>query len=494
MTEITILHISDLHFGITGNETFLENRKKVINSFFRDYKKLRQKNSSKYSPDIIVITGDIGYRGSQTDYKNFLNNGFLNKLLSVTGVKRENVFVCPGNHDKQVPLNYQEINFRADSARPHLYGDSLQEYAKLFDDYSNAMAEGDITPYHTDNSGDDNKSSFLYGYKELSVKGKTLCVIAQNSAWLCDYRQDTIRNGQYSDKGYLSISPKIVEETFDLVKKINPQPDAVITLFHHPKDWLKEDETIHYVDANTPRIAFDSLMDITDIFCFGHTHKPTQEIGRDCVLYGAGAVNSDDVVNASCYIIGMAFDKESPKKTTHCNIFKTHWTPDGKKVRWEIEEIPPKLINISEVSNWQDEKLVRLRADMNNDKKISQLSSAGLRLLAATKDFVNNYDECCSTKISDDEKVLKKEELINTFSEEIRRIDVPKDDIDTLTDRYTYLSILEPQNSTDAIEIVIAIFTNVLQSVDRQNKHDPHTNTKMLKLDPNDGRGGSDIQ
>jgi len=88
---LTILHISDIHFGTKhrwGKEPFPPLEKSIVN--------IMLKNNEK--PEVIVITGDICSDGSREDYKEALI--FLTNLIKEPPfTKVRDVLLTPGNHD-----------------------------------------------------------------------------------------------------------------------------------------------------------------------------------------------------------------------------------------------------------------------------------------------------------------------------------------------------------------------------------------------------------
>ncbi len=108
--EINILHLSDLHCGIEQTitrEADLKRRKKALEGFFDCFNKQVPKN---WMPDLVVISGDLGWQGSEGDYKRneftdrrtvFTTEEFIIKLKEVTKLSGSSIICCPGNHDKK---------------------------------------------------------------------------------------------------------------------------------------------------------------------------------------------------------------------------------------------------------------------------------------------------------------------------------------------------------------------------------------------------------
>ncbi|MFM7834609.1 MAG: metallophosphoesterase family protein, partial [Planctomycetaceae bacterium] len=96
-----ILHLTDLHFGWEGGQnapTLIAQRTNCLNALRESLKKLATDNSnSHWKPDIVAITGDLGWKGAAADYKALKK--WLDPLLKTFGLKYSDVVVCPVNHD-----------------------------------------------------------------------------------------------------------------------------------------------------------------------------------------------------------------------------------------------------------------------------------------------------------------------------------------------------------------------------------------------------------
>lgn len=89
---LTILHVSDIHFGTFH---YLRNQKNKLYYWFEHLKNELKKKNIKL--DLIVITGDIGSEGKESDFiqgKYFIEN-CIYKDLNIP------LIIVPGNHDLQ---------------------------------------------------------------------------------------------------------------------------------------------------------------------------------------------------------------------------------------------------------------------------------------------------------------------------------------------------------------------------------------------------------
>lgn len=84
---LTILHISDLHFG---DPTAAFNREEVG--------RVVQNLLAKAGPDVIlVLSGDISFKGKRQGYTEARDA--LHAALETSSIPRDRIIVCPGNHD-----------------------------------------------------------------------------------------------------------------------------------------------------------------------------------------------------------------------------------------------------------------------------------------------------------------------------------------------------------------------------------------------------------
>ena len=92
MSEITILHLSDVHFKCKDKETTPTFRQDVTTKMIEAI----QQHLDKYQvvPDVLAVTGDIAFSGKEYDEAKL----FFKDLKAVLPSKTEFLAV-PGNHD-----------------------------------------------------------------------------------------------------------------------------------------------------------------------------------------------------------------------------------------------------------------------------------------------------------------------------------------------------------------------------------------------------------
>ena len=87
---LKLLHLSDPHFGVMSYFVEPHIIKRELIRFIKD--QIEERPSEFY----LMITGDIVFKGN-----NFFNiaTDFFTDIITQTEILRENILVCPGNHD-----------------------------------------------------------------------------------------------------------------------------------------------------------------------------------------------------------------------------------------------------------------------------------------------------------------------------------------------------------------------------------------------------------
>jgi hypothetical protein len=267
---ITILHLSDLHFGWDGDVRGRTDRDLALKGLLRQLRKIEP----EWKPEIVCITGDIGWKGQASDYAEA--EKWIGEVLGLLGLPPEAVFLCPGNHDSnriKAKLNPRPTaSAEADERLVIPLPESLELPFQAFSDFSRSM---NIPPYEL---GD--IESFTVGHR--SYKG--LNFVSHNSAW---YSQGD------DDKDRLWIGAnfiKLMESKGQL-----PHPSdlgdyqATIALMHHPREWF-HDEELH-VYATRPS-TFEYLVRRCHLLLTGHTHdapRPADQFAEAAWHLSGGA-------------------------------------------------------------------------------------------------------------------------------------------------------------------------------------------------------------
>ena len=249
--QTAILHISDLHFGWGSEEKERAERQLALDGLLNQLHDLEE----DWIPNIVCISGDIGWRGLRSDYEEAKQ--WIQKLLEALGLSPESLFLCPGNHD----LDRNKAKFNARPTTPKEADQVLgrspvpEHFQSPFREFSDFCKEMGVPPFSLGEH-----EQYLVGQRS----SQNIQVVAYNSAWFC--------KGD-DDKGNLWVGlPHLrVMESHEQI----PRPDHLrespitIALIHHPKEWFHEAETQTY--GNRPN-TFDYLSQRCHLLLTGHTH------------------------------------------------------------------------------------------------------------------------------------------------------------------------------------------------------------------------------
>ncbi|MBG6202694.1 putative MPP superfamily phosphohydrolase [Labrenzia sp. EL_13] len=255
MSKLTILHLSDLHHrGSTAND-----QKIVVEALKRDVACIKR----DYSIDLLVFSGDLVQSGSsEMDFEKATLD-VLDPLANELALQPGRVVVCPGNHDidrevvrkqnyieqglKQTLRKRDDINNFVDqysdtnistNTIPEAFSRMQNFYKKVW----HPMAErgANVTPFSA--------------IQKVKINGISVAICIFNSAWRCT------GEGGDADRGNLVIG----ERAIDLAVQKTKEVAVRIAVFHHPFDWLAED------DRTSVEARFHSDF---HAFFFGHVHS-----------------------------------------------------------------------------------------------------------------------------------------------------------------------------------------------------------------------------
>ncbi|OEU66083.1 MAG: hypothetical protein BBJ57_04430 [Desulfobacterales bacterium PC51MH44] len=306
-TNTIILHLSDLHFGWDGTELQGTDRTLALNGLRQCLPGLEP----EWKPNTLLVTGDIGWKGKQSDYKE--SKLWLQKLFEATELSAEALFLCPGNHDLKRSL--AKTNSRPSTAKEAdevLSSKNVPEhFQKPFEDYISFCREMGLHPYKI---GD--IESYLFGSRTLGE----LNVICINSAWFSKDKED---------KGKLWLGLPLIKhlEENGHLPHPNTSKDRPVTiaLLHHPREWLHDYEIHAYSNRKN---TFDYLAERCHIILSGHTHgevrKADQIAEHAWHLFGGAAFAGASHFNSFRLI--QIFDNKAiyrsfefdPKSTDNC--------------------------------------------------------------------------------------------------------------------------------------------------------------------------------
>ena len=216
-----ILHISDLHINDSKKELF--DRSVVLEPLIE---RVKQDQKNNFHPEIIVVTGDIAFKGIKAEYD--LAKVFFDDLLAALDLDNNRLFVVPGNHDVNREKYRPTAVLRYDNMRA--LNDELENYRK-------DLLKGMLDYFNfTDTYLPHLKS--IHGrlipfVNTFDAKcGKRIGLVGLNSAWMCR---------KSDDKGTIAIGEFQVTRAMEELEE-KGEVDLQVVLFHHPLDWLWVDD------------------------------------------------------------------------------------------------------------------------------------------------------------------------------------------------------------------------------------------------------------
>ncbi|MDM8540654.1 SUMF1/EgtB/PvdO family nonheme iron enzyme [Desulfococcaceae bacterium HSG9] len=272
---INILHLSDLHFGFEPTSdpvsTAQAQRLNTLNALIDALNRL----DSAWKPDMVAITGDIGWKGVQTDYD--LAEEWLSKLLKTLNLTSDKLIMCAGNHDLDRNKTFgMAAPSSAQQADEWLQSEHLENFIRPFNDYTRFYEHFGAAPLTLND-----QSSFLLGQWRFGE----LNFIVLNSAWFCSRGDDD------RDNLWLGLPQLQVMDAKGLLVNSQNYDDVPLTivLFHHPPDMLNEAERYSFNDRMP---AFNYLAEKCHLMLCGHTHgapKKPDRIASGAYLCSGGA-------------------------------------------------------------------------------------------------------------------------------------------------------------------------------------------------------------
>jgi len=256
-----ILFLSDLHFGIepepTSNITdiLISRRKTILEKLIE---KVQHINKDWY-PDIVVISGDIGWKANWKDYKEALI--WINKnIISTLGIKQEDIIVAPGNHD--IDLNKAKVLKIAENLEEvdeHLNHTTIKSFLDPFAEYINFCRKL-------------NKNKLKVGKKYYKIIGhinkREIDFIILNSSWY-------FRKGSSNDNLWLGLPHINLIDSNNLPSDRSIRDDRiVISIFHHPPSYFNKEEYVLYKNKVG---AIYKISELSDILLTGHMHGMLHE-------------------------------------------------------------------------------------------------------------------------------------------------------------------------------------------------------------------------
>jgi len=235
--EMTILHLSDIHFKRKSNETFREDvKEKMIDAIKRHL------DTGERGPDFAAITGDIAFSGKEYDEA---GSFFADLKSQLPGEIK--FLAVPGNHD----VDRDEISaiFSLHSIVQNKEKiDRLLENPKEINTHINTKTKAFRAFVQDLHPGLYRSEKDYFWVKNF--KDKRVSFLGLNSCWACE--DDNDRNN--ITLGYPQVMTAIKQAIFS---------NRVLLMHHPPINWLNE------VDFNR---YSGEIFKKCGLILHGHTH------------------------------------------------------------------------------------------------------------------------------------------------------------------------------------------------------------------------------
>ena len=243
-----IIQISDLHssndfFGFPsksggGKESLID----LLN---------REIQSHDISPAAIIISGDLTWRGSISEFNDAKE--FVKNLISISGISRDHLILIPGNHDIQ--WSAQSGDYNKDSPVENLSVDAEKNYRKFIFEVFDVPADEYLTM---------GRRLILGDYTVVDILGV-------NSS----------RLEQADFSGYGFVGREQIERGFEKMNwNTKKREDYRILAMHHhvipvlpSEEILKKDRRYSLSLDGADVVNYSAEHDV-DLIIHGHMHQP----------------------------------------------------------------------------------------------------------------------------------------------------------------------------------------------------------------------------
>lgn len=313
-SSVNVLHLSDLHFGVENKKpekarVVYNQRKELFSQLIKTLQD-PDKVPQEWKPDIIVISGDIAYTASDSEYKQF-EEELLPALYDLLDqdVDENRIIICPGNHD----IIRKNVHDEEDKPLPRPGRGAIAipgNVSELTLTFATDPVHGEWHHFesfvkHCCSSHDKLCQTVTFR------RWPWLHFLVLNSAWDC--RDD-------DDEGRLRVGYNIAQELYFNTERVNDK-DIFVAVFHHPmfhiKDrkktgeeidriWLHFSECYPPSDAGMPNFSSFIARNINFVLN-GHIHFKMRPLRLEKTFHFInGTVHSDDTYTYHCRIIKIS--------------------------------------------------------------------------------------------------------------------------------------------------------------------------------------------
>jgi len=303
------LHLSDLHF----RSTISTGSQVLLDSLLEDIQRRSVIDRSLEKIDLVFVTGDLSFSGQSEEYKHALE--FLDKLVSVIRVRRDRIFIVPGNHDvcrsRVVP-----------TASKALLTDRTLVDKVCKDPMSVALFQGRFVPFHDALTKGFSHlipdEGYLCFFRGKQINGRFVSISGFNTAW---------SSSEDNEYGKLTLGETQVRAALaarDRKASLN------VALFHHPLEWMQEFDRENCAPL---------LRNQFDVVLHGHAHRTSLlSLGSpsgQTTLLGAGACDQGrELPNAYNYVrINLDSRKGTVYLREYSDLDGGHWASDTRTIK-----------------------------------------------------------------------------------------------------------------------------------------------------------------
>lgn len=345
---MVLLQLSDIHFRKNPNEVDEYSQMRI-----RTYEKL-QSICRKINVDGVLICGDVAFSGTEEEYTQKAAT-FMNRIMEVTGCSDSQIYMVPGNHDKnwnekgwytrallrEGMLSSKEI----EKIFPNLYMDEPETIKMLLAPFKNYIEFA--SKYSSASVGAKNIltdlpvtiSDHLYWRAKLAeIEGYIIYLYGINSCMASDKDDERHR---------LSLPQMLYH--IDRVKG-----DINISMMHHPLGWLINSGDI--VTQMNKRFL---------VQLYGHEHIPSEEVDGTLKIFSGAymapqnEVQKNEKCNPLFNIIDL--DVKGDELKVQITPYQWKWTDEDDGYFEEKETKPYSLkINDSNAAVYPKEKQLSL--------------------------------------------------------------------------------------------------------------------------------------
>lgn len=275
MNELSFIHLSDIHFVKSSNDSS-DIDKDLREAIIMDLEMNGRENLKNVAG--ILVTGDIAFSGNKKEYE--IAKEYLNRICDVFHISPSDVYCVPGNHDvNQAIVNGSDLIFAAQTAvdKESTIDDADKTFSKYISDNNFNALFKPIDEYNefAKRFECDISPNNIFWQKDFVLEDNLkLRVIGINSAFLSnqtDHQKDKPDRLMYIGQAQIPCYETGV---------------ATLLMCHHPPQcWKFKDDILQRINKRA------------DIQLYGHMHSQSVEIMDENTTLYSGAVHPTRTVD-----------------------------------------------------------------------------------------------------------------------------------------------------------------------------------------------------